>query len=78
MNVGTADWEAVYRGHKIVISKRKVGMSVVYYVSSSPEKKPLVITKAAQRSGKEFWTSVPQGMQREAEEIGQIIEKLEQ
>lgn len=76
--MNAADWQAEYRGHKITITKRKVGTSEVYYVSSSPEKKPLVITRAQKSRGKEFWTSVPQGMQREAEEIGAIIEQLEQ
>lgn len=77
MATGT-DWQAVYRGHKITIAKRRVGNMEVYYVSSSPDKKPLVITRAEGRGGKAFWTSVPQGMQREAEEIGAIIEELEQ
>jgi hypothetical protein len=71
------DWQTVYRGHSIKIGKRKVGTIEVYYVSSSPEKKPLVITRALKSGGKEFWTSIPQGMQKEAEEIGAIIDKLE-
>lgn len=71
------DWETVYRGHKVKIGKRSVKGAEVYYVSSSPQKKPLVLTRALKSGGKEFWTSIPQGMQKEAEEIGAIIDKLE-
>ncbi|GAB3910543.1 MULTISPECIES: hypothetical protein [Mucilaginibacter] len=71
------DWETVYRGHQVKIGKRTFGGTDVYYVSSSPDKKPLVLTRALKSGGKEFWTSIPQGMQREAEEIGAIIDKLE-
>jgi hypothetical protein len=71
------DWQVTYRGHPVTIGKRKVRGTEVYYVSSSPAKKPLVITRALKSGGKEFWTSIPQGMQREAEEIGAIIDELE-
>lgn len=71
------DWQAVYKGHPINIWKRQVKDATVYYVSSSPEKKPLVITKAIKAGGKVFWTSVPQGLQKQAEEIGAIIDALE-
>jgi len=77
MSQETIDWQANYRGHPIKIGKRQIGKTEVYYVSSSPEKKPLVLTRALKSGGKEFWTSIPQGMQKEAEEIGAIIDKLE-
>ena len=36
-------------------------------------KKPLVLTRATGQDSDRFWTSIPQGRQKEAEEIGPLI-----
>lgn len=36
---------------------------------------PIIITKAEKENGKPFWTSVPQGRQKLAEQLGKIIDQ---
>lgn len=44
----------------------------VFRLLFSDNRKPLVIT-VAESHGKRFWTSIPQGRQKEAEQIGREI-----
>jgi hypothetical protein len=46
----------------------------VYHVVFSDNRKPLVITLAERPNGKDFWTSLPEGRQQEAEDIGRLID----
>jgi hypothetical protein len=36
---------------------------------------PLIITRATHENAYRFWTSIPEGRQRQAEEIGTLIEE---
>ncbi len=51
-----------------------IAQSVLYRVKFDSPRAPLFITKARNINGKEFWTSIPEGRQREAESISKRIE----
>lgn len=67
--------EAIYQNTLIQIHKEHLGRTEIYKVIFTNGNSPLVITKAVRNSASYFWTSVPEGRQRQAEEIGRIIEK---
>ena len=47
----------------------------VYRIEFSSIRLPIIITRAEAPGGKKFWTSIPEGRQREAEGIGPLIEE---
>ena len=57
---------------KYIVSKR-----TVYHVVFSDERKPLVVTLAKRFNDDEFWTSLPEGRQPEAELVGGLIDEAE-
>ncbi|MBZ4187656.1 hypothetical protein [Niabella beijingensis] len=48
---------------------------IAFNIVFSSSRKPIVITKAKNAEKKEFWTSVPEGRQQEAEGVGRLIEE---
>ena len=62
-----------YRGLGITASKHLLGSTDLFRITFGDNRKPLVITMAKKESGRDFWTSIPEGRQREAEEIGDLI-----
>lgn len=57
---------------KIKITRHSLGSDVIYRVVFSDKSQPLVLTRTHSNTDK-FWTSIPEGRQKEAEEIGSII-----
>lgn len=55
------------------IRPRKVGGAMVFVVHFSDHRLPLAITKASGGNRPVFWTSIPEGRQKEAEQIGPLI-----
>ena len=47
----------------------------IFRVIFGDNKAPLVLHRATQFEAKRFWTSIPEGRQKLAEEIGILIEK---
>lgn len=46
-----------------------------FRVVFSSKRKPVVVARARKESGLGFWTSIPEGRQKEAEGIGKLIEE---
>ena len=46
-----------------------------FRVEFSSTRKPLVIARATDIDKDKFWTSIPEGRQKEAEGVGQLIEE---
>jgi hypothetical protein len=46
---------------------------VIFHVTFDNGKLPLVLTRATRHDLSRFWTSVPEGRQKEAEAIGPLI-----
>jgi hypothetical protein len=47
---------------------------VAFHVTFSSSREPLVVARATGREGNLFWTSIPEGRQKEAEGVGMLIE----
>jgi hypothetical protein len=47
---------------------------IAFRVTFSSKREPIIVAKTSDIDGKPFWTSVPEGRQREAEAIGKLIE----
>lgn len=66
-------FELEVNGKVLKVAEHELAGKRVFHVSFGEGAKPLVITVALSPSGKKFWTSVPQGRQQEAEQIGKLI-----
>jgi hypothetical protein len=64
----------IYNGVKIRVEKKLIKGFELYGVVFADKRQPLVMTVATKSSGKQFWTSVPEGRQQEAEAIGALID----
>jgi len=67
-----------FDGAEIKIMRHAIGGHDVYRIAFPDKRKPLVITYAVDARSKDFWTSVPQGRQAEAEAIGKLIQNLKE
>ncbi len=63
-----------YHGTRVLVRQITIAGSIVYHMLFADNRKPLVATIANKRNGSPFWTSVPEGRQQEAEELGALIE----
>jgi hypothetical protein len=62
-----------YEGATAEVSEHHLQDMRVFRIIFTDTRKPLVITVAETPAGKKWWTSVPQGRQKEAEEVGKLI-----
>jgi hypothetical protein len=62
-------------GVTIMCQRIEIGRSVTYHVSFSSQRKPIMITKAKFVDSSDTWTSVPEGRQKEAQGIGELIDQ---
>lgn len=49
---------------------------LAFHVTFSSEHKPLLVVKAKDFNESSFWTSMPEGRQKEAEGVGKLIEEF--
>jgi hypothetical protein len=61
-----------YKGTPVKIKLQSFGNDRIYLVHL-PGQAPLMITRAKDANSARFWTSVPEGRQKLAEEIGELI-----
>ena len=66
-------FELDYKGNNIKVQEHTVAGSKVFRIIFPDRRAPLVVTKAEKFNTEDFWTSVPEGRQKEAEEIGALI-----
>jgi hypothetical protein len=62
-----------YEGLTAKVTEHFLKEMRVFHITFAGKRKPLVITVAETPGGKKWWTSVPQGRQKEAEEVGRLI-----
>lgn len=67
------NFELDFKGGKVKVQKHSIGAQVIFRIQFSEGRTPLVITRATHADAFRFWTSVPEGRQKEAEEIGLLI-----
>lgn len=63
-----------YKAGKIKVQQRFVSGTTIYRVMFQDKRPPLSITRATNSNAARWWTSIPEGRQREADEIGPLIE----
>jgi len=73
MENSTGIFELDYKGVKIKVQKHSIAGQVLYRVQFRDKRPPLVITRATNANAARWWTSIPEGRQGEAEEIGPLI-----
>jgi hypothetical protein len=57
----------------IRVQRHSIGAQVIFRVTFSNKRTPLVVTRALHSNAYRFWTSIPEGRQQEAEEVGALI-----
>ena len=73
----TFDERFSIESHGVVIDCQRLDIPnyVAFRVEFSSKRKPLIIAKAAGMDVRFFWTSIPEGRQKEAEGVGKLIEE---
>ena len=66
-------FELSFKQGRIRIQRHFVSNQTIYRVIFSDKRSPLVVTRALTDNASRWWTSIPEGRQREAEEIGPLI-----
>jgi hypothetical protein len=73
MDKNEANFELDFEEGKIQVHQHVVGTQTIFRVLFSNKRSPLVVTRATHANSYKFWTSIPEGKQKEAEEIGALI-----
>jgi len=68
-------FELNFKDGTIRVQRHLVSNQIIYRIVFSDKRNPLVITRALTENDVHWWTSIPEGRQREGEEIGLLIEK---
>ena len=61
---------------KINVQRHLVANQTIYRVVFQDKRIPLVITRALTENASHWWTSIPEGRQREADAMGPLIENF--
>ena len=66
-------FEIDFKDGKIRIQRHYVSSQTIYRIIFSDKRSPLVVTRVLTDNADHWWTSIPEGRQREAVEIGPLI-----
>ena len=67
-------FEVNYNGSPATVTEHKLKSGRIFRIEfSKGAVKPLIITVAHDSKDKKFWTSIPEGRQELAEEVGKLI-----
>ena len=66
-------FELELQGNAIRVAEHELQGKRVFHVDFKGWRKPLIITVGLGLRDQKFWTSIPQGRQVEAEQIGKLI-----
>ena len=70
----TEPFEITYGNTTVYITPVDIPGRYGFQVKFSSARKPLLVVRATDYNGDKFWTSMPEGRQREAEGVGELIE----
>ena len=73
----TNDQSFSFEAHGVTITCHRLDIPkhVAYYIKFSSARKPITIARAKFVDSNVRWTSIPEGRQKEAEGIGELIDK---
>ena len=71
------DQEFSFTAHKVELTCKRLNFPgyVAFDVKFSSERQPIVVARAKGMEKPFFWTSIPEGRQKEAEGVGKLIEE---
>ncbi len=69
----STNFQLIWRDKELEVLPKKVGGDWVYIIRFPDRTPVLMLTSATKEKGGHFWTSVPEGRQGEAEQIGPMI-----
>jgi hypothetical protein len=75
MEISEDIFEFNFKDGMIRVQRHLVSNQTVYRIVFSDKRNPLVITRALSDNAALWWTSIAEGRQREAKEIGALIEQ---
>lgn len=67
-------FEIVYKETVMKVERLNIPGYTAFQVVFSSQRKPLVVARGMHADDHEFWTSIPEGRQKEAEGMGKLIE----
>ena len=70
-----SNFELEPNGVKMWVEGLNLPGYTAFRVSFSSARLPIVVARATKDDGGKFWTSIPEGRQKEAEGIGKLIEE---
>lgn len=74
MGSTNANFELEYKDQKIRVQRHELSGEIIYRVLFADRRPALVLTRMLHSPTVHWWTSIPEGRQPEAEEIGPLIE----
>ncbi|MEJ6980001.1 hypothetical protein WG906_06040 [Pedobacter sp. P351] len=66
-------FEIDYKGKRSIVTEAAIKNRRVFNIQFPDSRRPLTITVGLTNEDVKFWTSIPEGRQEEAEEIGKLI-----
>ncbi|WP_293299905.1 hypothetical protein [Pedobacter sp. UBA4863] len=69
------EFEIRYNDLVLNVAEHMVGNDRIFRVLFGNGKPALIVTRTTAPGNQTFWTSIPEGRQQEAEEIGELIAK---
>jgi hypothetical protein len=71
------DQKFEFESHKVTLSCVRLNIPgyVAFHVNFSSDREPIVVARAKGMNRPFFWTSIPEGRQKEAEGVGKLIEE---
>lgn len=66
-------FEIEYMGAVSKVTEAEINSRRIFYVQFPGNRKMLTITVGKGLGDEKFWTSIPEGRQQEAEDVGQLI-----
>jgi hypothetical protein len=64
-----------YKNVVMAVERLKLPGYIAFRVVFSSGRQPLVLARATNADAAKFWTSIPEGRQKEAEGMGKLIEE---
>ena len=75
MKIGLEKFRLELNGVTIDVQELGIPGYTAFRIVFSSSRKPLVAARTKNADGKLFWTSIPEGRQKEAEGVGKLIEE---
>jgi hypothetical protein len=76
--IDTIDQQFSFESHGVTLHCMRLDLVcyVAFHVKFSSDRRPITIARAKGMEAPFFWTSIPEGRQKEAEGVGKLIEEF--